>query len=461
MPKKSSSRRAAPTAAARAVIVGAARTPFSRAGSDYQRLVGYDLARMALSGALARSGVEPAAVQQVVMGNVVQNTANANVARDAALAAGVPLSAPAHTVSMACISANRAIADIAAGIAGGDLSLGVAGGVEMLGDVPVGFSREVRRRLFASRRYRSALDWRAFFAGLPLSELLPKAPPIAEFTTGETMGVSADRLAARFGVSREEQDAFALRSHQLAGQAQREGWLGAQVVPVAVPGGRSGPDRGGRSRAGGSGGVRVVTSDDGVREDTSIDKLAALSPAFVKPFGTVTAGNSSPLTDGAAAVVLAAESYAAERGLAASARILDYCFVAQDPQDELLLGPAYAVPRVLGRNGLTLADIDVFEVHEAFAGQVLAVANALASEGFGRERLGLAGAYGGLDMERVNRWGGSISLGHPFGATGARLVATAVDRLAREDGTLAVVTACAAGGLGHALLLERMPGGAA
>lgn len=459
MPKKSSSRRAAPTAAARAVIVGAARTPFSRAGSDYQRLVGYDLARMALSGALARSGVEPGAVQQVVMGNVVQNTANANVARDAALAAGVPLSAPAHTVSMACISANRAIADVAAGIAGGDLSLAVAGGVEMLGDVPVGFSREVRRRLFASRRYRNALEWRAFFAGLPLSELLPKAPPIAEFTTGETMGVSADRLAARFGVGREEQDAFALRSHQLAAQAQREGWLGAQVVPVTVPGGRGGPGGGGRGAAGG--GVRVVTSDNGVREDTSIEKLASLSPAFVKPFGTVTAGNASPLTDGAAAVVLAAESYAAERGLTARARILGYCFVAQDPQDELLLGPAYAVPRLLGRNGLTLADIDVVEVHEAFAGQVLAVANALASEGFGRERLGLAGAYGSLDMERVNRWGGSISLGHPFGATGARLVATAVDRLEREDGTLAVVTACAAGGLGHALLLERMPGGAA
>lgn len=450
MPKKSSSRRSASKAAARAVIVGAARTPFSRAGSDYHRLVGYDLARMALSGALARSGVDPGAVQQVVMGNVVQSTANANVARDAALAAGVPLTAPAHTVSMACISANRAIADVAAGIASGDLSLAVAGGVEMLGDVPVGFSREVRRRLFASRRYRNALEWRGFFKGLPLSELLPKAPPIAEFTTGETMGSSADRLAARFGVTREEQDAFALRSHQLAAQAQREGWLGDQVVPVAVPGG-----------SGGTGGVRVVTTDNGVREDTSSERLASLSPAFVKPFGTVTAGNSSPLTDGAAAVVLASESYADEHGLAARARIIDYCFVAQDPQDELLLGPAYAVPRLLERNGFTLTDIDVLEVHEAFAGQVLAVANALASQSFGRERLGLRAAYGAIDMERVNRWGGSISLGHPFGATGARLVATAVDRLAREDGTLAVVTACAAGGLGHALLLERIAGGAA
>lgn len=443
MPRKSTSGRPKPKAGLNAVIVGAARTPFSRAGSDYQRLVGYDLARMALSGALARSGVEPGAVQQVVMGNVVQNSANANVARDAALAAGVPLSAPAHSVSMACISANRAIADVTTGIAAGDVDLAVAGGVEMLGDVPVGFSREVRRRLFASRRYRNALEWTAFFKGLPLSELIPKAPPIAEFTTGETMGSSADRLAAKFGVTRREQDAFALRSHQLAAQAQREGLLADQVVPVVVPG------------------ARVVAADNGVREDSSLEKLAALTPAFVKPFGTVTAGNSSPLTDGAAAVVLASEEYAQAHGLAAGARIVDFCFVAQDPQDELLLGPAYAVPKLLQRNGLTLDDVAVFEVHEAFAGQVLAVANALGAESFGRDRLGLTGSYGDLDMERVNRWGGSISLGHPFGATGARLVATAVARLVREDGALAVVTACAAGGLGHAMLIERLPGGVA
>ncbi|MBX3142839.1 MAG: thiolase family protein [Trueperaceae bacterium] len=443
MPRKSASGRGAAKTSPRTVIVGSARTPFSRAGSDYQRFVGYDLARFAISGALARSGVDPAAVQQVVMGNVVQNSANANVARDAALAAGAPLSAPAHSVSMACISANRAISDVAAAVAAGGVDLAVAGGVEMLGDVPVGFSREVRRRLFASRRYRSPLEWRAFFKGLPLSELLPKAPPIAEFTTGETMGSSADRLAAKFGVSREEQDAFALRSHQLAAQAQREGRLGEQVVPVVVPGGR------------------VIQADNGVREDSSAEKLAALSPAFVKPFGTVTAGNASPLTDGAAAVVLASEEYAQAHGLTARARIVDFCFVAQDPQDELLLGPAYAVPKLLTRNGLSLADIDVIEIHEAFAGQVLAVLNALASESFGRERLRLEGAYGSVDLERVNRWGGSISLGHPFGATGARLVATAVDRLAHEDGTLAVVTACAAGGLGHAMLIERLPGAAA
>lgn len=432
-----------------AVVVEAVRTPFSKAGGAYDSLVAYDLARMALAAVLRRSAVEPADVGQVVLGNVVQNAANPNVARDAALAAGVPRSAPAHSVSMACISANRAISDAAMAIAVGDVDVALAGGVEMLGDVPVGFSREVRRRLFASRRYRNVVEWRGFFAGLPLSELLPKPPAIAEFTSGETMGASADRLAARFGVSRQEQDAFALRSHELAAHARREGWLERQIESVVVP--ASSP----------RGEPRVVTADDGVREDTSFERLAALKPAFVRPFGTVTAGNASPLTDGAGAVALASQQYAAANGLRARAEVVDFCFVAQDPGDELLLGPAYAVPRLLARNALTVTDIDVFEVHEAFAGQVLAVVNALASEAFGRGSLGLEGAYGELDLERVNRWGGSLSLGHPFGATGARLVATAVDRLERENGELAVVTACAAGGLGHAMLLRRLPGGAA
>jgi len=424
--------------AASVAIVDGARIPFARAGTDYRDLIAYDLARMAIAGLLGRTGIDPADLDLVVMGSVVQNVATSNVARDAALAAGVPERVPAHTVTMACVSSNRAIADAALAIQAGHAGAALAGGVEMLGDVPVGFSREVRRRLFDARRYRSALDWAAFFRGLPLRELLPQAPAIAEFGTGETMGESADRLAAAFGVTREEQDAYALRSHRAAARARADGRLAAQVVPVVVP------PRG-----------LVVERDNGVREDTSLERLAALPPAFVKPFGTVTAGNASPLTDGAAMVLVMDERRATADGRRVRARIRDFTFVAQDPGPTLLLGPAYAVPRLLARNGLRLADIDVIEIHEAFAGQVLAVLRAWASDAFARDVLGLAGAPGEVDMERLNPWGGSLSLGHPFGATGARLVITALDRLEAEDGTLALVTACAAGGQGHAMLLER------
>lgn len=420
------------------VIAAAARVPFSRAGSDYRELIAYDLARMALAGLLARADLPGGEVDQVVMGTVVQNVATSNVARDAALAAGVPDGVPAHTVTLACISSNRAVADAALAVLAGQAEVVLAGGVEMLGDVPVGFKREVRRRFFDSRRYKGLKDWPAFFRGLKLKDLLPQAPAIAEFSTGESMGESADRLAAKFGVTREEQDAYALRSHQ--GAAAHRDRLAEEIVPVAVP------PRG-----------QVVAADNGVREDTSLERLAKLPPAFVKPFGTVTAGNASPLTDGAAAVLVMAEERAVAEGRTGLARVRDFVFVAQDPKDELLLGPAYAIPRLLARNGLAWSDVDVVELHEAFAGQVLAVLRALESAAFGRERLGLAGAFTAeVDMDKVNPWGGSVSLGHPFGATGARLVATAAHRLNVEGGRFALVAACAAGGQGHAMLLERV-----
>lgn len=420
-------------------IVDGGRIPFLRAGGGYARLIGYDLARMAIGGLLQRAGLPPDELDAVVLGSVVQNAATSNVARDAALAAGVPERVPAYTVTMACISSSRAISDGALMVAAGQADAVLAGGVEMLGDVPIGFTREVRRRFFESRKYRSALDWRRFFAGLKLSELLPRAPAIAEFSTGETMGRSADRLASMFGVTREAQDAYALRSHRGAAQARAAGLLREEIAPVTAPPRFEALDR-----------------DDGIREDTSTEKLAALSPVFVKPFGTVTAGNSSPLTDGAAATLLMSEERARADGRRPRARVRDFLFVAQDPGDELLLGPAYAVPRLLERNGLSWADLDVVEIHEAFAGQVLAVLAALESDAFARERLGRTGRVARVAMERVNPWGGSVSLGHPFGATGARLVNTAVHRLEHEDGSLALVTACAAGGQGHAMLIERV-----
>jgi len=423
----------------RVVLVDGVRTPFMRAGTAYLSQTSYDLARTVLRGLLERAGVAPESVGYVVMGTVIQNISTSNVARDAALAAGLPSSVPAHTVTMACISANQAITSALETIRAGKAEAAVAGGVEVMSDTPPQFGKKARERLFLAQGYRSPLEFRRLLSGMSPSDFLPRAPAISEYSTGELMGESADRLAAAFGVSREEQDEYALRTHTLAAKATESGRLAAEILPTAPP-----PD------------FELLTEDNTIRRDTSLERLAALPPAFVKPFGTVTAGNSSPLTDGAAATLLMEEDAARAAGYEPKARLVDYLYVAQDPGEELLLGPAYAVPRLLERNGLSLSDIDVLEIHEAFAGQVLAVLRALESDRFARERLGLGRRVGEVEMERVNAWGGSVSLGHPFGATGARLVTTAANRLREEDGRFAVVTACAAGGLGHAMLVERI-----
>ncbi|MEX2534646.1 MAG: acetyl-CoA C-acyltransferase [Trueperaceae bacterium] len=421
------------------VFVDGCRLPFRRTGSDYAALTGYDLARSVIAGMLVRSGVRGEEIDGVVLGSVVQNAQTSNVARDAALGAGLPNQVPAYTVTMACISANRAVADAALQLGSGRAGLMIAGGVESLSDVPVGLGKEARKRLLDMRRAKSARDYLGLLRGLKPADLLPRPPAIAEYSTGETMGESADRLAAAFGVTREEQDAYALRSHRAAAQATRDGKLSAEMVLTAVP-----PK------------FRAIEVDNTFREDSSIEKLAKLPPVFVKPYGTVTAGNSSPLTDGAAVTLLASRARAQELGLRPRAAIRDWIFVAQDPGSELLLGPAFAVPRLLERTGLAWSDLDVIEIHEAFAGQVLAVLTALGSDSFAQERLGRSKRVAEVDLDRINPWGGSLSLGHPFGATGARLVTTAVNRLFAEDGRFALVTACAAGGLGHAMLLERL-----
>jgi len=423
------------------VLVDGCRTPFMRSGTAYLDLTSYDLARTVLQGLLTRNALEAGSVDYVVMGTVVQNVETSNVARDAALGAGFPHKVPAHTVTMACISSNQAVTTGAELIRSGEADVVIAGGVETLSDTPPQFPKDIRKRLYESQRYKSPLDYRKLFAGASPSDFLPRAPRVAEYSTGETMGESADKLAAAFGVPREEQDAYAARSHHRAAEAAAAGKLTSHLLPTTVP-----PE------------FEIYTQDNTVRADTSLEKLEKLPPVFVKPFGTVTAGNSSPLTDGAAATLLMAEETALALGYTPKARLGAYTFVAQDPGEELLLGPAYAMPKVFDRAGVTLKDVDVIEFHEAFAGQVLAVLRAVESDAFARERLGRGERIGDVEMDKINAWGGSLSLGHPFGATGARLLTMAAERLEDEDGELALVTACAAGGLGHAMLVERWRG---
>ncbi len=398
----------------------------------------YDLGRMAISGLLARNDLDPATIDQVIMGTVIQEVKTSNVARESALGAGIPNTVPAHTVSMACISSNQAITSGMEMIRTGQAKIVLAGGTETMSDIPVRFKKKFRQKILDARKYKSPIEFLKFFKGLGIKDFLPELPSIAEFSTRETMGQSADRMAARFGVSRTDQDEFAMRSHHLAAKATEEGLLKQEVLETPVP-----PK------------FDLVSQDNGFRADTTMEKLGKLRPAFIKPHGTITAGNASFLTDGASASLIMDEQTALSLGLKPKAYLREYVYVSQDPGDELLLGPAYATPKVLDRMELSLADIDVFEVHEAFAGQVLAVLNALDSDEFAKKSLGKNQKVGQIPMDKMNTLGGSLSLGHPFGATGVRLVTTAANRLIREDGKYALVTACAAGGQGHAIILER------
>ena len=419
-------------------FIDGGRTPFLRAQTDFKKFSAYDLGRLAIAGLINKSQLDGNHIDHVYYGNVIQDINTSNVARESSMAAGLPDSIPATTLSMACISSNIALTTAADSIARGQINGAIVGGVEIMSDIPIRFRKKFRQKLLETQKYKSPTDWLKFFKGLNPSDLLPEIPSISEFSTGETMGESCDKMAAKYSVQREEQDAYALRSHQLAFKATEEGFLKDEIFPVSVHNGNT-----------------IVESDNGIRQDTDMEKLGNLNPAFIKPHGTVTAGNSSFLTDGASAGLVMDKDFALKNGYQPKAILRSYTYVAQRPDDELLIGPAFAVPTVLDDMNLTLDDIDVFEFHEAFAGQMLTVLKALGSDEFAKERLNRKKKVGNVPYDKLNKWGGSLSIGHPFAATGIRLVTTAANRLIHEDGRYALIAACAAGGQGHAMIIER------
>lgn len=421
------------------VFIHGGRTPFLRAQTDFKSFSAYDLGRIAISGLITQTKLNVSHLDRVIYGNVIQDINTSNVAREVSMAAGLPDTIPAYTLSMACISSNAALTSAMNEILSGQIKSAVVGGTEVMSDIPIRFRKKFRQRLLETQKYRSFTDYLKFFKGLRPSDFLPEIPSIAEFSTGETMGESCDKMAAKYGVSRDEQDEYALRSHQLAAKAQKESLLKDQIYPVSVDG-------------------KLVSNDNGVRGDSTIEKLQSLRPAFIKPHGTVTAGNASFLTDGASAALVMEKEFAIKHEYQPKAILRSYSYVAQRPGDELLIGPAFAVPRVLDDMNLSIDDIDVFEFHEAFAGQMVTVLKALASDKFARDRLNRKNKVGEIPMEKLNKWGGSLSVGHPFAATGIRLVTTAVNRLIAEDGRYALIAACAAGGQGHAMIIERYSG---
>jgi len=421
-----------------AVIIDASRTPFATSGSHYKNLMPHDLQRAALLDLVRKTKVPKSEIEHCVVGTVIQEVKTSNIAREALLSAGLPNHIPCHTVTQACISSNQAITSIVDQVNTGQIDCGIAGGVDFMSDVPIRYNRSSRMKMMASQKAKGVQAKASLALHLLKNLAKPDLPAVAEFSTNETMGHSADRLCAAFGVTRSDQDEFASRSHNLADKASKMGYLQDRMTHYYVPGLNE-----------------PVTTDNGVRPSTP-QQMARLKPAFIKgPQGTITAANASFLSDGASAALIASEEKAKKLGMTPKAYLRDYVFVSQDPKDQLLLGPAYSIAKLLSKTGLKLQDFDVFELHEAFAGQVLANLRALNSDYFCKNHIKINSTVGQIPMEKLNTWGGSLSIGHPFGATGVRLVITAAHRLQKEGGKRALVAACAAGGQGHAMVVEK------
>ncbi len=423
----------------RVAIVYGVRTPFIKSGTLFKNLSALELGRIATVELINRIEIDPKEIDEVVFGTVIPSPKAPNLAREISLGAGIPSSVPAYTVTRACASANQAITNAAESIMSGNADAVVAGGAESLSDMPVLFSKRFRTLLYDSYKGKNLIQKIKPFLNLHLHDLAPDIPALAEPSTGLTMGESAEKMARENRISREDQDVFAYRSHMLAHKATEDGVLKKEIIHTLVP-----PDF-----------SMVANFDNGIRGDTSIESLSKLSPVFDRKYGTVTAGNSSPLTDGGSSLILMAEEKAKSLGYEPLGYIRSYAYAALSPDDQLLMGPAYATPIALERAGLTLRHIDLVEMHEAFAAQALSNIRAFASKKFAQEKIGRSEPIGEIDMDRFNVYGGSIAIGHPFGATGGRLTITMLNELRRRGGNFGLITVCAAGALGMAMVVER------
>ena len=422
----------------RVAIVAGVRTPFAKAGTAFKSISAIDLGKLCVAELLQRTNLDGKEVQALVFGTVIPSVLAPNIAREVSLLPLLPKGVQAFSVSRACASANQAITDAADQIALGQLDVAIAGGSESLSNIPILHSQGFAEALVLASKARTLPARLRALTRIRPKDLVPVTPAIAEPSTGETMGESAEKMAKLNAIAREEQDHFALRSHRLAAAGTADGRLTAEIMPVYVP-----PKF-----------DSVLTSDNGIREDTSYEQLAALKSVFDRKYGTVTAGNSSPLTDGGACVLLMNEEKAKSLGYSPLGIIRSYAYAALDPGEQLLQAPVLAAPVALKRAGLTLKDMDLVEMHEAFAAQVLSNLKGFESKWWA-ERAGFSQPLGEVDRAKLNVMGGSIAIGHPFGATGARITTTLLNELRRRDGQFGLMTVCAAGGMGFAMVVER------
>lgn len=417
-------------------VLGGVRIPFCRNNTAYADVGNLGMSIRTLGGLVERFGLHGVQLGEVAMGAVLKHSSDWNIGREATLSSGLSPFTPGITMQRACGTSLDTIIHIANKIALGQIDAGVGGGSDTTSDVPIAVNKRLRRRLLDLNMARDFASRLRAFKGFSPRELAPEFPGVGEPRTGKSMGEHCEIMAKEWGIARADQDQLAFESHRKAAAAYERGFFTDLVVPF-----------------------RGVERDNILRPDTSVEKLATLKPAFDRTSGqgTLTAGNSTPLTDGASACLLASDDWAKARGLEPLAYLVDAQVAAVDfvHGDGLLMAPAWAVAQLLKRNGLTLQDFDFYEIHEAFAAQVLCTLKAWEDETFCRERLGWDGALGTIDRSKLNVVGSSLAFGHPFAATGARIVATAAKLLAEKGSGRALISVCTAGGMGVVAILER------
>ncbi len=421
----------------RIAVVAGLRTPFARQLTAYRDMNAIDLGILVTSELLARTDIDPALVDRVVYGQVIVLPEAPNIAREVVLGTGMRPQTDAYSVSRACATSFQAAVDIAQAIRSGEIDAGIAGGADSTSILPMQLGRGLAQALLRASKARSLRRRISAFAAVRPRDLLPRPPALRDYSTGLGMGDIAEQMARNHGITREDQDEFALRSHQRAHEAWEQEKLRDEVMPAFVPPYSAALER-----------------DNTIRSDTTLEQLAGLRPAFDRRHGTVTAGNSTALTDGASSLLLMRETRAREIGLEALGFIRAWAMSANDPFNDGLMGPSHATPLALKRAGLALGDMQLVDMHEAFAAQTLANIRNWPSKRFAREHLGLDQAIGDVDPDRFNVLGGSIAYGHPFAATGGRMIVQTLHELRRRGGGTALATACAAGGLGAAMILE-------
>lgn len=421
----------------RIAIVAGLRTPFAKQATEFHGVSALDLGKLVVNELLIRSELDPALVEQVVYGQVVQMPEAPNIAREIVLGTGMSVHTDAYSISRACATSFQSVANIAESMMAGITQIGIAGGADSSSVLPIGVSKKLARALVDLNKAKTFGQKLAIFRRLGLKDLLPVPPAVAEYSTGLSMGDTAEQMAKTHSISRASQDEMAHRSHTLAAAAWQSGKLAGEVMTAHVE-----PYS------------RFLQMDNNIRLESTLESYAKLKPVFDRVHGTVTAATSTPLTDGASAVLMMTESRAKALGYKPLGYIRSYAFAAIGVYDDMLMGPSYATPIALDRAGLTLADLTLIEMHEAFAAQALANVKMFSSRKFAQEKLGRDQAIGDIDMDKFNVNGGSLAYGHPFAATGTRLIVQTLNELNRRGGGLGLTTACAAGGLGAAMIVE-------
>jgi acetyl-CoA acyltransferase len=420
----------------RVAIVRGLRTPFARQMTAYKGLSAIDLGRMVVQELLLRNDLDPKLVERLVFGKVVVLPEAPNIAREIVLGTELPESTDAFSVSRACATSFQSVTSIAQAISCGEIEVGIAGGADSSSVVPIVMNRKMSNTLVELSKAKTIQQKLKLISKLSFKDLAPLPPSAKEPSTGLTMGQNAEQMARDHGISREAQDELAHRSHQNAARAWEAGYLDDEVMAAHVP-----PFK------------EVVERDNNIRFDSDLATYAKLKPAFDKPYGSVTAANSSPLTDGASAVLMMSESRAKQLGMEPLGFIRSYAFSANSVIKDMLLGPSYSTPVALKRAGLSLDDLTLVDMHEAFSAQILTNLKCFKDKEFARS-IGLDSPIGEVDMDKFNVLGGSIAYGHPFAATGTRMITQTLNELRRRGGGTALTTACAAGGLGAAMVLE-------